>query len=423
WQNELERQKVSDQRYSDETAYAKGRDSLADARYKDETNYNRTQQALVNKRADAQLGLAQAQDSRAQKMHDLTLKKIDRENWEAENMPLIQSGFEKLQSGNPLSEAEVAAFSSEYGQRYNPGRAFSDPNFGRSIQTALGQLVSLSKNPDVPNMDLPTLHKTINTPETKQSMSYLLRDRLERGVGTPTPMGVVKGYGEPEIIPTNRGTFVIETPVTYIQGDGKTVTKNAPITEGRSGDDGAAVLELRPQQLAQWLGSGYSAYKGYKENPDAFDVFKQGIGLKNAPDMKGYQTQVVKAMTDTNKSIDRIRQDQSLEPEQQNVAIEAERKAYKQQVEGLASVYGIKQTSASGGAAEAPSKDFIEGDPAKAQFVAQLYQNKSKAEADALMRNPGDLSRVFNEWNKAQQGHVEEQKNTGVLESILRARL
>ena len=415
WQNTLDRQKVADQRYTNETNYAHGRDDKADEQWQQTFEQNKENTKAQLEISRGHLGLARNQDHRAKQMHELTLEQNKRQTWERESMPLIQSAYSKLQEGQPLTPDEIAVFDSPYGKRYDPSRVFGDPRFGEAITSAWNGAVQLANNPDVAKMDMPTLAKTINTPDTQQALSYLLRNQLEDGIGTATPNGVVSGYGAPSLVPTGRGTFVIEAPVTYIAQDGTKVTKVAPITQGRSGDNGAQVMEFSAQRLAQWIGSGYQAYKGYQENPGAFNAFKQSLGLAEGADYKGYRSQVVKLQAEENKAIDQIRRDGSLTPEQQASAIQAEREATKQQVKGLADVFGIPRAKEGGTDA---MKAFVDGDPTKAQFVAQLSANAPKSQVDKLARDPEQLAVVYNQWLQRTGAAKTEQDNQARLADI-----
>ncbi|GAA4493428.1 hypothetical protein [Pseudaeromonas paramecii] len=415
WQNILDRQKVADQRYTDETAYRQGRDNKADQQWQQTFDQNKETTKAQLGISKGHLALSQAQNTRQQQLHDLTLEQYKRKEWESESMPLIQSAYSKLQEGQPLTPDEIAVFDSPYGKRYDPSRVFGDPKFGEAITSTMQKMVQLGRDPEVGKMDMPTLAKTINTPDTQQALSYLLRNRLEDGIGTATPNGVVSGYGAPSLVPTGRGTFVIEAPVTYIAQDGTEVTKVAPITQGRSGDNGAQVMEFSAQRLAQWIGSGYQAYKGYQENPGAFNAFKQSLGLAEGADYKGYRSQVVKLQAEENKAIDQIRRDGSLTPEQQASAIQAEREATEQQVYGLADVFGIPRAKQGG---TDTMKAFVDGDPIKAQFVAQLSANAPKSQVDKLARDPEQLAVAYNQWLQQASAAKTEQDNQARLAEI-----
>jgi hypothetical protein len=57
---------------------------------------------------------------------------------------------------------------------------------------------AIINNPDAKVWDMGKMHGAINTPELKKSLTYMVRGNLEKGIGTMTPDGVVKSYGEVE---------------------------------------------------------------------------------------------------------------------------------------------------------------------------------------------------------------------------------
>ena len=134
WQNQLERQKVSDSRYEDQTNYARGRDKIGDERYADETKYNRSQQSLQNRRADAHLGLAQAANRRSDEAWNLQQEKYKRDQWQEENMPAIRVALDKLQTGEQLSDADNQVLNNPYASKYNPFKVFGIRTFTKAFR-------------------------------------------------------------------------------------------------------------------------------------------------------------------------------------------------------------------------------------------------------------------------------------------------
>ena len=425
WQNQLGRQKVSDSRYEDQTNYARGRDKISDERYADETKYNRSQQSLQNRRADAQLGLAQAANRRSEEAWNLQQEKYKRDQWQEENMPAIRVTLDKLQSGEQLSEADNQLLNNPYASKYNPFKVFGSQDFHSSIETIMGKASALAKNPEAMVWDRGKLRSEINTPDVRKALGTVLRSQLDQGVGAQSQFGTVKAYGDPELIPTDRGTFVIQAPVTYVDNDGNETTRDAPITEGRSADGKAVVREYTPQQLVSYFGQGAQASSSIRKNPEQWDTWSQSAGLSEPPDWKGYRQAVVKVQADAQKNISAIQRD--MEPgKTRDDAIEAERKAATDQVAGLRDVYGIKDkpTGADSTAKQSGSPDlrvqvskWMAGDQGKAEFLNKLVGRQGEGAVQSLITN-GQLEAAYQAYQKQGQAAKQETHAKGLIDFI-----
>lgn len=404
WQNTLDRQKVADERYTNEQDYSHGRDALADERYKNETSYNRNQQELVNKRADAQLGLAQAQNRRSQQAHDLQIKAQEKADWLNDNMPAINVAVNKYGSGQQLTMQEQALLNNPYAARYNPTKIFT-PEFTNASRSALGKVREIVSNPDAPNWDQKKLYDAINTPEMTKSLGVMFKNDLEDGIGQRTADGsVVSGYANPRIVPTGNGMFAVEADVTYEGPDGKKFTKPAPITVGRGAGGDAEVKQFSANDLIRYFGNAAKA--SIEANSQQFKDWSVAAGLTDGPDTKGYRQAVVNLNADTQKNIDRINSDQTMSEQEKAAAVKRERDALQQQISGMGYVFGVSQ----GKKAPASVSDWAGGDPVKEEW---LMSNKPVAEfalsrgdsLDELMSNhmaAGWKPRGF--FNKDQTG-------------------
>ncbi len=397
WQNTLDRQKVADQRYTDETEYRKGRDSLSDARYDDETKYNREQQVIVNKRADAQLGLQQAQfglqqkqDQRLQKMHDLEVSAKEKAGWQNDNLPAIKIAVNKYISGQQLTMQEQALLNNPYAARYNPTKLFT-PEFTNASRTALNKVREIVGNPDAQNWNPQQLYETINTPEMTKSLGVMFKNDLEDGIGQRTADGsVVSGYASPRIVPTGNGMFAVEADVTYEGPDGKKFTKPAPITVGRGAGGDAEVKQFSANDLIRYFGNAAKA--STEANSQQSKIWSVANGLAEGPNNKGYQESVVKLNADTQKNIDRINSDTMMSEQEKSAAVQRERQSLQQQINRMAEVFGVKQ----GKSAPANASAWAEGDPVKEEW---LMKNRPVAEF-ALSRGD-DLDELLAEHVKA----------------------
>ena len=426
WQNQLERQKVSDSRYEDQTDYARGRDKIGDERYADETKYSRSQQSLQNRRADAHLGLAQAANRRSEEAWNLQQEKYKRDQWQEENMPAIRVALDKLQTGEQLSDADNQVLNNPYASKYNPFKVFGDQDFHQSIQTVMGKASALAKNPDAMVWDRSKLRSEINTPDVRKALGTVLRSQLDQGVGAQSQFGTVKAYGDPELIPTDRGTFVIQAPVTYVDNDGNETTRDAPITEGRSADGKAVVREYTPQQLVSYFGQGAQASSSIRKNPEQWDTWAQSAGLSEPPDWKGYRQAVVKVQADAQKNISAIQRDDMMPQEQKQQAIDAERQAATDQVAGLRDVYGIKASpsSSDSGGKTAGGPDlasqvskWMNQDQGKAVFLNKLVSRQGEGAVQSLIAN-GQLEAAYQAYQQQGQAAKQETHAKGLIDFI-----
>jgi hypothetical protein len=418
WQNQLERQKVSDSRYEDQTGYSRGRDKLSDDRYSDETKYNRGQQTIQNKRADAQLGLAQASNRRSEEAWSLQQEKYKQDKWQEENMPAIKVALTKLQSGEQLSEPENQLLYNPYAAKYNPFKVFGNQDFHSSIQTVMSKASALAKNPEAMVWDRSKLRSEINTPEVRSALGTVLRSQLDQGIGSQSQYGTVKAYGEPELIPTHRGTFVIQAPVTYIDDNGNESIKDAPITEGRSADGKAKVQEFTPQQLVNYFGQGAQASSSIRKNPEQWDTWSQAAGLSEPPDWKGYRQAVVKVQASAEKNVSAIQRDANMPQEQKQQAIEAERQAETDQVAGLRDVYGLKKLDQP---KTDPLIEWAGQDPTRNAFISKLKVNNGDIAVKALVANQ-QLEPAFQAWQKQEQAVKQETHAQSLIDFITGSR-
>lgn len=417
WQNQLERQKVSDARYEDQLGYSRDRDKVSDERYADETKYNRGQQSLQNRRADAQLGLAQAANRRSEEAWNLQQEKYKRDQWQEENMPAIRVALDKLQSGEQLSDTDNQLLNNPYASRYNPFKVFGSQDFHSSIETIMGKASALAKNPDAMVWDRCKLRSEINTPDVRSALGTVLRPHLDQGIGTQSQFGTVKAYGEPELIPTDRGTFVIQAPVTYVDDNGNETTKDAPITEGRSADGKAKVMEYTPQQLVNYFGQGAQVSSSIRRNPEQWDTWSQSAGLSEPPDWKGYRQAVVKVQADAQKNIGAIQRDGMMPQEEKQQAIAAERQAATEQVAGLRDVYGLKQLDGREDPQSDPLARWAGQDPARNSFLSKLKASNGGDAVKALVANQ-QLEPAYQAWQKQGQAVKQEAHAQGLIDFI-----
>ena len=425
WNNTLDRQKVSDDRYKSETDYAHGRDSLADVRYTSEQKFKEKQANISNGIAQAHLSLAQAQNNRADAAFKLQQDAANRQLWLSDNMPTIQVVLSKYKNAQPLNDHEKAVMNSKYASRFNPAKVFGDPDFHASAQTAIKHIAGIAQNPEAPTWDAPTLANKINTPEMTKAMGLILKPQLDAGIGTKTPLGTVKAYNNPRFLPTGRGTFVLEADVDYVDDKGNHTTSAAPVTDGRGGDGKAVVKEFTPQQLINHIGEAAKGSNEWQINKDQWNAWSQANGTQEGPNWKGYQTAVSKINAEAQTNISAIMRD--MDPgKARNDAIQAERDAAATQAGDMTAIYNIPSGNQNGeetGDAELMKQvsSWAGNDEVKKGFLKAIFDNQRAPAVQALFKN-NQVDAAFQNWQQKNRNAAEEQKASELLDQIRKER-
>lgn len=341
WQNTLEQQKKADIRYDDETKYNRGRHKVEDDRWNLEYAGRQRQLELENNRANAILSLDAQRNKLAQESHALAVEKNNREQWWLDNEAPFNMAVTALGRGEQITPEQDALLNNKYAAGKNPFRVFGDPQWHQSSGAVYQGMKGILSNPDAKTWDAGKMHGAINTPELKKSLTYMVMDNLEKGIGTITPDGVVKSYGEVEVVPTGRGTFYMQAPVTYVNPKtGESIVKDAPITEGRTGNPSDPVKEFTAQQFINHFGKAYQVSQQIQKNPEQWDEYLVQAGMKPPVDHKGFRSAVSKINADTAKAISQIRRSDLSEPEKL-AAIKDERAAAEAQITDTQEIFGV----------------------------------------------------------------------------------
>lgn len=417
WQNEQERQKVADARYDDETKYNRGRDAIGDKRYSLEYADKQRQLELENKRADSMLSLNMEQNKRAQESHSLAIEKNNRDQWWLDNEAPFNMAVSALGRGDKLTPEQDALLNNKYAAGKNPFRVFGDPQWHQSSDTVYQGIKGILNNPDAKVWDAGKMHDAINTPEMKKSLTYMVRGNLEKGIGTITPDGVVKSYGEVEVVPTGRGTFYMQAPVTYVNPKtGESVVKDAPITEGRTGEPSDPVKEFTPQQFINHFGKAYQVSQQIQKNPEQWDEYLVQAGMKPPVDHKGFRSTVSKINADANKEISQIRRDITIKAQEKQAAIKDVREAAQAQISDTKEIFGIGSNNSVTTGTEDDIKpklpdqvsSWVGGDKRKQGFI------------DAATGNGFDFSTYTPEQLDAKyQSAIKKQRQQSAYEAIM----
>ncbi|MBP4034341.1 hypothetical protein [Aeromonas sp. PrichA-15] len=388
WQNEQDRQKKADEQYQGELVYRKERDTVSDKQWNLEYAGRQHQLELDNKRANAMLSLNVEQNKRAQESHALAVAKNKRDQWWLDNEAPFNMATAALGRGEQITPEQDALLNHEYAAGRNPYRVFGDPQWHRSSDTVYQGMKAIINNPDAKAWDMGKLHKAINTSEVTQALTYMVKGDLEKGIGTVTPTGVVKSYGEVEVVPTDRGTFFLQAPVTYINPKtGEETVKDAPITEGRTGDPGDPVKEFTPQRLIQYFGKARQVSQQIQQNPEQWENFLIQTGVNPPADYKGLKA----ALADLHKQ-----EAKALADGGDPATVKA---AFDEARESLPSVYGVNSGGTPGAAPSGVNPEqWSQSNPERQQFMREAEQG---GWLGSYLESPEKMDGAFALWRQA----------------------
>lgn len=334
------------------------------------------------------LVLAQAAERRAKESHALAVAKNKRDQWWLDNEVPFNMAIAALGRGEQITPEQDALLNHEYAAGRNPYRVFGDPQWHRSSDTVYQGMKAIINNPDAKVWDMGKMREAINTPEMKKSLTYMVRNNLEKGIGTMTPDGVVKSYGEVEVVPTGRGTFFLQAPVTYINPKtGEETVKDAPITEGRTGDPSDPLKELTAQRLIQYFGKARQVSQQIQQNPEQWENFLVQTGMKPPADYKGLKA----ALADLHKQ-----EAKALADGRDPATVKA---AFDEARESLPSVYGVNTGGTPGAAPSGVNPEqWSQSNPERQQFMREAEQG---GWLGSYLESPEKMDGAFALWRQA----------------------
>ncbi len=246
WQNEQDRQKVADQRYQESVDYAKERDSLGDARYEKEFALNERQAKSAEDRANAAERRASAGEARQQQEYQWQTEQRDKQLFQQENMPIIQSGWQAVSEGKDPGQQFWSIVRDKRAGSFNPER-YLEPEYaeaGKTFVTYAGNLVRQAQDGKL-DPSTPEGHALINDPTFIKAAGTIYRDEVSKGVGDIDPESgktiTGKELSNIMVSPDGRGV-VLGVTVTYDDGS----TDVRPVTGNRtsSPDDHPKVIPI-----------------------------------------------------------------------------------------------------------------------------------------------------------------------------------
>ncbi|MND19035.1 hypothetical protein D3C80_93350 [compost metagenome] len=390
WQNEQDRQKVADQRYKESVDYAKERDGLGDARYEKEFALNERQAKSAEARANAAERRASAGEARQQQEYQWQTEQRDKQLFQQENMPIIQSGWQAVSEGKDPGQQFWSVVRDQRAGSFNPER-YLEPEYaeaGKTFVTYAGNLVRQAQDGKL-DPSTPEGHTLINDPKFIKAAGTIYRDEVSKGVGDIDPESgktiTGKQLSNIMVSPDGRGV-VLGVTVTYDDGS----TDVRPVTGNRtsSPDDHPKVIPIN-----DFLKPAYQRAALAKHMIGNADQLRTSLGLTAGPDQAGYKKAVTDLENQHGQNRARISSSNAEDKDMQLEALDAQ---LEQSKAALADTYGMT-SKRDEPVASAPIKEWTGGDPDRLQFIKEANQH---GKLGSLLDNPTRMNTAFELWRQ-----------------------
>lgn len=390
WQNEQERQKVADERYQGELEYSKGRDKLADARLDRQFALTERQVKSAEARAGAAERRAMAQEARQQQEYEWQKDLRDKQVFQQENLPIIQSGWQAVSEGKDPGQQFWGVVRDPRAGSFNPERYLQQDyaEAGKTFVTYAGNLVRQAQEGKL-DPSTPEGHAAVNNPEFIKAAGTLYQDEVSKGVGDIDPDSgktiTGKQLNNIMITPDGRGV-VLGVEVTYDDGS-KDVR---PITNNRTSapDDHPKVIPIN-----DFLKPAYQRAALAKHMIGNADQLRTSLGLTAGPDQAGYKKAVTELENQHGQNKARISASNADDKDLQQEALDTQ---FEQSKAALADTYSMA-SKADAPKQEAPIKEWTGGDPERLQFVKEANQH---GKLSSLLDSPARMNTAFELWRQ-----------------------
>ncbi|MFB2866313.1 hypothetical protein [Aeromonas sp. MdU4] len=400
WQNAQDRQKVEDERYQGALEYSKERDKLADTRYDRQLALTERQVKSSEARANAAERRATAQEARQQQEYEWQKELRNKQLYQQENLPIIQSGWQAVADGKDPGQQFWNVVRDPRAGSFNPERYLQQDyaEAGKTFVTYAGNLMRQAQEGKL-DPATPEGHAAVNNPQFIKAAGTLYQDEVNKGVGDIDPDSgktiTGKRLSNIMVTPDGRGV-VLGVEVTYDDGS-KDVR---PITNNRTSapDDHPKVIPIN-----DFLKPAYQRAALAKHMIGNADQLRASLGLTAGPDQAGYK----KAVTDLEKQHGQNRaRISSSNAEDKDLQLEALDSQLEQSKAALAETYGMT-VKADMPNQSAPLKEWAGGDPDRLQFIKEANQH---GKLSSLMESPTRMNTAFEMWRQqaAQQKKAEQ---------------
>ncbi|WP_368173249.1 hypothetical protein [Aeromonas sp. R2-1] len=390
WQNEQGRQKVADERYQNELVYREGRDKLADAKYDRQFALTERQVKSAEARAGAAERRAAAQEARQQQEYEWQKTLRDKQLFQQENLPIIQSGWQAVTEGKDPGQQFWSVVRDPRAGSFNPERYLQQDyaEAGKTFVTYAGNLVRQAQEGKL-DPTTPEGHAAVNNPDFIKAAGTLYQDEVSKGVGDIDPESgktiTGKQLNNIMITPDGRGV-VLGVEVTY--DDGSKAVR--PVTNNRtsSPDDHPKVIPIN-----DFLKPAYQRAALAKHMIGNAEQLRVSLGLSAGPDDAGFKKAVTELEKQHGQNKARISASNAEDKDLQQEALDAQ---FERSKASLADTYG-KTRIAEAPRQEAPIKEWTGGDPERLQFVKEANQH---GKLSSLLDSPARMNTAFELWRQ-----------------------
>ena len=390
WQNEQERQKVADERYQGELEYGKGRDKLADTRYDRQLALTERQVKSSEARAGAAERRATAQEARQQQEYEWQKEQGNKQLFQQENLPIIQSGWQAVAEGKDPGQQFWGVVRDPRAGSFNPERYLQQDyaEAGKTFVTYAGNLVRQAQEGKL-DPSTPEGHAAVNNPQFIKAAGTLYQDEVSKGVGDIDPESgktiTDKQLNNIMITPDGRGV-VLGVEVTY--DDGSKAVRPVTNTRTSAPGDHPKVIPIN-----DFLKPAYQRAALAKHMIGNADQLRTSLGLTAGPDQAGYKKAVTELEKQHGQNKARISASNADDKDLQQEALDAQ---FEQSKAALADTYSMA-SKADAPKQEAPIKEWTSGDPERLQFVKEANQH---GKLSGLLDNPTRMNTAFELWRQ-----------------------
>lgn len=395
WDHTLNREKITDDRYTDELGYNR-------TRQKDIDDLNAEQIHANIKNDNARTGIAQQglaiqqqsadrQDKLADQQSQLTGMQItaaQQQQFTNDNWGLISGAYKKINAGQPITEQEAAVLNDKRSGAFNINK-YADKSYVTASKALQGNVQELMTDFKPEQLHSNEFVSKLNSPTMKQNMNVVFKDDIKKNLGYTDPANgkkvVDKEYaGMYPVDSGGKSGLVLE--VTPIYEDGSRGSPQ-PITVNRSNDPNDQVQVFAPSDVVGVINSRANLSNAVTASGRDMDSLLQDIKIAPGPDPKGYAKAVADIDADTQKDIQQILRNAAgsmTDPKELEAQIKDARDAGEVKKEKYKSLYSMdgvvngKQGSGDDASKQnqlAVSK-WVGGDPGKQAFISNSIQNK-----------------------------------------------
>ncbi|WP_235656992.1 hypothetical protein [Aeromonas veronii] len=338
---------------------------------------------------DANLGFAQAAEGRAKQEHEWQVKDREKQAYQQEHMPIIQSGWQAIAELKEPSQQFWSVVRDQRAGTFNPER-YLQPDYAEAGKTFVTHAGNLMRQAQEGKLDptTPEGHAAVNNPQFIKAAGTLYQDEVNKGVGDIDPDSgktiTGKQLSNIMITPDGRGV-VLGVEVTY--DDGSKAVR--PVTNNRTSapDDTPKVIPIN-----DFLKPAYQRAALAKHMIGNADQLRTSLGLTAGPDQAGYKKAVTELEKQHGQNRARIA---SSNADGKDLQLEALDDQLEQSKAALADTYGLT-TKTDEPKQEAPLKAWTGGDPERLLFIKEMSHRGKLSE---IMDDPAKMNTSFRLWS------------------------